>query len=102
MTADFDIALLEGKTLAGRDADLFGYDINPGDEFCHRMLDLYAGVHFNEVELTVFVEEFERAGTAVADSAARFHAAAAKLLNGPARNAESRGLFNDFLIAALH
>ena len=67
MTADFDIALLEGKTLAGRDADLFGHDINPGDEFCHRMLDLYAGVHFNEVELTVFVEEFERAGTAVAD-----------------------------------
>jgi hypothetical protein len=33
-----------------------------------RVLDLHAGVHLDEVELAVLVEELEGAGVAVADS----------------------------------
>ncbi len=31
------------------------------------MLDLHTGVHFNEIELAVLVEEFQRAGAEVAE-----------------------------------
>ena len=33
----------------------------------HRVFHLYPGVHLDEAELAVFVQEFERAGAAVAD-----------------------------------
>jgi hypothetical protein len=41
------------------------------------MLDLDPGVHFDEIELAVFVEELEGAGAAVVDAAAGLGAAVA-------------------------
>jgi hypothetical protein len=50
-------------------------DVDAGDHLGHRMLDLHAGVHLDEVELAVLVEKLEGAGAAVADLTAGLHAA---------------------------
>ena len=58
------------QRLARRDEQLRLDDVDAGHEFGDRMLDLHAGVHLDEVELVVLIEELERAGVAVADFAA--------------------------------
>jgi hypothetical protein len=50
---------------AGGDADLFVDQIDAGDHLGYGMLDLQAGVHLDEVELAVLVEEFDGADAAV-------------------------------------
>src|SRR3546814_1170397 len=66
------------------------------------MLDLHAGVHRDEVEAPVLVQELERAGAAVADAHAGFGADLADL--GPLFVGDAgRGRFLDhLLVAALH
>ena len=66
------------------------------------MFYLDTGVHFDEVELAVFIEKFERARAAVADALAGFDAALAEAIDEFARNAESGRLFDHLLVAALH
>jgi hypothetical protein len=46
---------------AGGDADLLAHQIDAEDRLGHRVLDLQAGVHLDEVELAVLVEELDRA-----------------------------------------
>ncbi len=65
------------------------------------MFDLHAGVHLDEVELAVFVEELQRAGTAVAHFAAGSDAAIADGLALLQADARSRRFFDDFLMSAL-
>jgi hypothetical protein len=60
MAAESQVALPEAQLLTGSNADLLGNEIDAGDQFGDRMLDLDAGVHLDEVELVVLVEEFER------------------------------------------
>jgi hypothetical protein len=67
MAAELDVALAEAQLLAGGDADLLLDDVDAGDHLGHRMLDLDARVHLDEVELAVLVQELERAGAAIAD-----------------------------------
>jgi hypothetical protein len=67
MAAHLDVALREGQLLAGGHADLHLHDVDAGDQFGHRVLDLHPRVHLDEVELAVFVQELEGAGAAVAD-----------------------------------
>ena len=69
---ELDVLLLEAQFFAGSDADLLLHDVDAGDHFGDRMLDLHAGVHFDEVELVVLVQELERARAAIADLAAGF------------------------------
>ena len=59
------------ERLAGGDADLLAHQVDAADHFGHRMLDLQAGVHLDERELAVLVEELQRAGVAVAEFAQR-------------------------------
>ena len=66
-------------------ADLLLHDVDAGDQFGHRVLDLDARVHLDEVELAVLVQELERAGAAIADLAAGLDAALADLLDQLAR-----------------
>src|SRR3546814_12051810 len=63
------------------------------------MLDLHAGVHLDEVEAPVLVQELERAGAAVADAHAGFGADLADL--GPLFVGDAgRGRFlHDLLVA---
>jgi hypothetical protein len=65
---ELDVALLEAQFLAGGHADLFLHDVDAGDQFGHRVFDLDPRVHFDEIELAVFVEEFEGAGATVVDA----------------------------------
>jgi hypothetical protein len=88
--------------LAGGDGQLRLDQIDAGDQFGDRMLDLDARVHLNEVELAVLVEELERAGTAIADRAAGLDAALAHLPALFGRDARRRGFLDDLLMAALH
>ena len=43
------------------------HEIEPGDHFGHRMLDLQARVHLDEIELAVLVQELDRADAAIAE-----------------------------------
>ena len=86
-----------------RDQQLRLDEVDAGDQLGHRMLDLDARVHLDEVELAVLVEELERAGAAVADRAAGLDAALAHAARAagavmPGR----RRLLDDLLVAALH
>ena len=65
------------ELLARGDADLLLHDVDAGDHLGHRVLDLHARVHLDEVELVVLVQELERARAAVVDLAAGLGAALA-------------------------
>ena len=62
----FDVFLPDAERRTVGDADLFTHQIDSGDHLGHWVLDLNAGVHFDEVKRAVFVEELERAGAAIA------------------------------------
>ena len=51
---------------ARRDADLLAHDVDAGDGLGHRMLDLQPGVHLDEIEVAVLIEEFDGAGAEIA------------------------------------
>src|SRR5256885_2458412 len=67
-----------------------------------RSLDLDAGVHLDEVELAVLIQELHGAGAAVADRAAGFHAPLAHEAPLAQRDARSGGFLDHFLVAPLH
>src|SRR5450830_1403031 len=93
---EFDVALAIAQLFAKSDANLFLHDINAGDHFRYRMFHLHTGVHFDEVELLVFVQEFEGAGATVIHLAAGFGAAFTDLFDDLAWNAGCRCFLNDF------
>ena len=60
---ELHVLLLDRQFLARRDADHLLDQIDAGDEFGDRMLDLQPGVHFEEEERAVLPRhEFHRAG----------------------------------------
>src|SRR5271165_3618022 len=61
-----NVLLRDGKRRAGRDLDLLVDEVNSGDHLGDRMLDLDAGVHLDEVELSVFIQELDRPDADVA------------------------------------
>ena len=61
-----NVVLRNGKGRAGRDLDLLIDDVNSGDHFSDRVLDLHARVHLDEEELSVLIEELDRPGADVA------------------------------------
>ena len=58
--------LAKAKLLTGGNSNLLLHDVDAGDHLGNRMLNLNAGVHFNEVELTVFVKKLDGSRTPVA------------------------------------
>src|SRR5690606_5075266 len=48
---------VEGERAAGRYPDLLLDQVDPGHQLRHRVLDLNAGVHLNEEELAILVQE---------------------------------------------
>ena len=86
---------------AGGDADLLAHQVDAGHRLGDRMLDLQAGVHLDEVELAVLVEELHGAGAAVLELA---HRRGGQLADHPALLGVQRrrgGLFQHLLVAAL-
>ncbi len=80
MAREGNVLLAETQRHAGGDADLLAHDVDPGDHLGDRMLDLQAGVHLNEIERAVLVEEFDGAGALVAELGHRRDGARADLL----------------------
>src|SRR5688572_18770961 len=99
--ADDDVVLRPLQALAAGYAQLRLYDVDSGDLLGHRVLDLDARVHLDEVELVVLVQELQRAGAAITDFAAGRDTAVADRLALLGRDARRRRLFDDFLMAAL-
>ena len=71
MTIEGDIALLVAERRTRGDADLLADQVDIADHLGHGMLDLQPGVHFDECELPILIEELQRAGIAVAQLAQR-------------------------------
>ncbi len=90
------------QLFAGGDADLFLHDIDAGDHLGHRMFDLHASVHFDEVEAPVFIEELEGTRTTIANPCAGIGADLADLRTLFVGDAGSRRFLDDLLVAALH
>ena len=93
--------LLEAELFARGDADLLVDDIDAGDALGDRVLDLEAGVHLDEVELAVLVEELDRAGARVFELAHGGGADLADLVALFGGDGRGGGLFPDLLVAAL-
>ena len=69
VAAEFDVALLEREVVAGGGADLLEDQVDVGDHLGHRMLDLDARVHLDEIELAVLVQELDGADAEILDLA---------------------------------
>src|SRR5467141_4028103 len=102
VAANLDVLLAHGQPLARGDANLLLDDVDTGDHFGHRMLDLDACIHLDEVELAVFIEIFESTGAAVADLAAGLDTALADTRALLRRELGCRGLLHDLLVPSLH
>ncbi len=87
--------------LAGGDADLLEDQVDVGDHLGHRMLDLDARVHLDEIELAVLVEEFDGADAEIGNLAHRLGDRFADLV-ARLRVERGRGAFlHHLLVAAL-
>ncbi len=67
VAVEADVLLCEAERSAGGDPDHLAHQIDAADHLGHRMLDLQAGVHLDEVELAVLVQELEGADAAIAE-----------------------------------
>ena len=102
MATDADILLGDRQGLAGGDAQLLLDQIDTSNHLGDRMLNLDTGVHFDEIELAVFVQELESTRTAVADLDTGTHTALTDELAHFGGDAGCRRLFHHFLVATLH
>ena len=96
------VVLPDRQLLARRDADHLLDEVDAGHEFGYRMLDLQPGVHLEEIEVAVLVDdELDRAGALVIDGLRQRHRlpahGAARLLVDERR----RRLLHDLLVAPL-
>ena len=67
VAAQRDVLLRERQRLAGGDADLQVHQVESGDQFGDRMLDLQARIHLEEIEIALLIhQELDRAGVGVA------------------------------------
>src|SRR5690606_32019789 len=102
MPLEHDVVLLQGQPVAGGDAELLADQVDAGDHLGDRVLDLDTGVHLDEVEAAVLVQELEGAGAAVADADAGLGADLADLRALLGGDAGGGSLLDDLLVAALH
>ena len=102
VTFDRNVALLDRHAFARRNANLDLHDIDAGNHLSHRMLDLEARIHLDEIKLILLVEELERAGAFITDLAARFGATFADADAAACRQVRRGCFFDNLLMAALH
>ena len=75
---------LSVKLVAGGGADLLEDQVDVGDHLGHRMLDLDARVHLDEIELAVLVQELDGADAEIFDLAHRLGDASRRSRRAPA------------------
>ena len=99
---DRQVFLLEAHGLARRRTDHLFDQIDAGDQLRHRVLDLQAGVHFQEVEAAVLTRhELDRAGRVVVHGPRQGDGLIAHCLARRVVQQGRRRLFDDLLVAAL-
>ena len=102
MAGEGDVLLGEAQRRAGGDPDLLAHDVDVGDHLGHRMLDLQARVHLDEIELAVLEQELDGADAAVAELAAwRRPRPRRSCARWAALRAGRGGLLQHLLVAAL-
>ena len=102
MALDMHVVLAKRQRLAGGGQDLGPDQVQPGHALGHRVLDLDAGVHLDEVELPVLVEKLEGARAQVADALAGVGADLADALALLGGDAGRGGFLDHLLVPALH
>src|SRR5260221_369230 len=101
MITDFDLILEQIRIAAGGDADLLKYEVDIGDHLGDGMLDLDAGVHFDEIEFAVLVEEFHRADAEIFQLLHRLGDGGADFLARRGIERRRRAFLPDLLMASL-
>ena len=101
MADELHVVLLELEIAAGGDADLLDHEVDVGDRFGHRMLDLDARVHLDEVELAVLVEELDGADAEIFELAHRLRHRLADAVAGGDVERGRVAFLPDLLVAAL-
>ena len=102
MTAERNILLTEQEFFSCRHTNLLLHQINSSDELRHRMLNLNARVHFDEIKLAILIQKLKRTGTAIFDLAAGLGTTFTDLFNQFAIDPRCGRLFDHFLMTALH
>ena len=96
------VFLAQRQGLAGGDADHLLDQIDAGHQLGHRMLHLQAGVHLQEVEIALLVDdELHRAGRVITDGARQRHRLLAHGAAHLGRQEQARRLLDHLLVAAL-
>src|SRR5215475_7950900 len=95
------VLLRERKVAAGGNADLLEDEVDVGDHFGHRMLDLDARVHLDEVEAAILVEELDGADAEIVDLAHRLGHRLADCLARAGIEGGRGAFLPDLLMAAL-
>ena len=54
---DLDVVLLNIELVPSCDLYLFLNQVDPGDDLAHRVLDLYTGVHLDEVKIILVIKD---------------------------------------------
>ena len=94
--------LRDGQRRPGRNAQLLPDQVDPGDLLGHRVFDLEAGVHLDEMEAAAVEEEFEGAHAAVTDLRDRGRGPSAdSIAIGGAQNGGG-GLLDNLLVPTLY
>ncbi len=101
MAIDTDVVLADAEAGSASDSQLFLDDIHTGNHFCDRVFHLYAGIHFNEIELFVLIQEFQGTGAAVFHVLAGLDTGGSYLFTNGIGDARRRGLFQYLLMTTL-
>jgi hypothetical protein len=104
VAGEADVLLGEGQWLARRDADLPLDEVEPRDQFRHRVLDLEAGVHLHEEvrgRIAARDDELHRARAPVAAGPGRLDRRLAHRRPGLLVQQDAGRFLDDLLVAAL-
>ena len=101
MTLGGDLPLAESEVLAGRYPELLHHQVHRVHGLGHRVLDLQPGVHLQEEEVALRVDELDGAGVDVADRPGGGDRDPAHALPGGRVDHHRRRLLEDLLVAAL-
>ena len=96
-----DLFLGHRQRFARRNPNLPLDEIDSGDLFGDRVLDLKAGIHFKEEELSLLVDELDGSCVVIADSLRCLHCGLTHRFLNTIGQARSWSLFNELLVATL-
>ena len=96
------IVLRDRQLLAACDPDHLLHQVHPGDQLGHGMFHLQTGVHLQEIEILVAIDdEFHRPGTGIAHRPGQRDRLFAHRLAGGVVQERAGRLFHNLLVAAL-